>query len=240
MADDALAELEAALGHVFTRRDLLVTALTHSSFKNEVPEPVEDNERLEFLGDAVLDLAVSQWLFREHPSSSEGELSQLRARVVDARSLAQIGLGLDLGDRLRMGVGEERTGGRRRRSLLADAVEAVIGAVYVDAGFEPANQVVLRLVGEALAGLGQGRLRDAKSLLQEWAQEHHRVTPRYDIISVEGPDHASHFEAEVVVDGVLTARGEGRSKKEAHQRAAEAALARIGADADASEGGNRP
>lgn len=219
--------LEEALGYRFTERDHLIQALTHASFTNEAPTEDGDNERLEFLGDAVLELAVSDILFTRYPDLPEGRLTQLRARVVNTRSLAQVARALKLGASLRLGIGEARTGGRERRSILADAIEAVLGAVYLDGGFVKARDAVAKLLGGRLAQLEEAPLKDAKSRLQEWAQEHHRVTPTYAIVAVEGPEHASEFVAEVLLAGEVLARGVGRSKKDAHQRAAEAALAEV-------------
>ena len=225
-----LETLQVALGHDFADPKLLERALTHASYKNEARDTVRDNERLEFLGDAVLELIISDLLFREHPHLPEGRLTQLRSKIVNARTLSGLASNLYLGGLLRLGVGEERTGGRTRRSLLADSFEAVLGAVYLDGGFLVAQRVVARLYRGRLARLDEASPKDAKSLLQEWAQEHHRVTPKYRIVGQEGPDHASVFEAEVVIGQVVTARGTGPSKKEAQQSAAVAASHQVGLD----------
>ncbi|MCB9729016.1 MAG: ribonuclease III [Deltaproteobacteria bacterium] len=223
-----LAALELALGHAFADPRLLRRALTHSSWSHEFDGDVANNERLEFLGDAVLELAISAWLFRSYPQMPEGQLTQMRARVVNARALADLAQNLHVGGLLRVGVGEERTGGRKRRSLLADAFEALLGAVYLDAGFEVAARVVRRLFEGQLRHLSSDAPKDPKSLLQEWAQAHHRVTPRYRMTGAEGPDHDVRFEAEVSIPDVITARGSGPSKKEAQRAAAERALEGVG------------
>lgn len=222
------AALQLALGHEFEDPSLLGRALTHSSFTNEAGSEVANNERLEFLGDAVLELAVSRWLFETYPRLPEGQLTQLRARLVNSRTLAGLARNLNLGALLRLGVGEERSGGRRRRSLLADALEAVLGAVDLDAGFDSAQRVIRRLFEGRVRRLSAGAAKDPKSLLQEWSQAHHRVTPLYHVVSVDGPEHEAEFEAEVVVGDILTARGLGRSKKEAQKAAAQRALEAIG------------
>lgn len=220
-----LAALQLAIRHEFADVSLVERALTHASFRNERRDAsLQDNERLEFLGDAVLELVVSDLLYREYPDLPEGRLTQLRSKVVNARTLSSLARNLLVGALLRLGVGEERTGGRRRRSLLADAFEALLGAVYLDGGFEAAFCVIERLFQGRLGGLDRDTPIDAKSRLQEWAQESYRTTPEYEIVGVSGPDHASVFEAEVVVGDVVRARGTGRSKKEAQRRAAEAAM----------------
>lgn len=222
-----MAALQVALGHDFERIEHLERALTHASFKNERADVAFDNERLEFLGDAVLELIVSALLFRAYPELPEGKLTQFRARVVNAKTLSSMARNLSIGALLRLGVGEERMGGRSRESLLADAFEAVLGAVYLDAGYEVAQRVVTRLYRGWLSRLEEGAAKDVKSRLQEWAQEHHRVTPQYRVLRVEGPDHASVFEVEVSVGDLIIARGEGPSKKEAQRQAAAQALEAI-------------
>lgn len=223
-----LAALELALAHHFADPRLLRRALTHSSWSHEFDGDIANNERLEFLGDAVLELAISAWLFKSYPQMPEGQLTQMRARVVNARALANIAQNLHIGGLLRVGVGEERTGGRKRRSLLADAFEALLGAVYLDGGYEVASRVVRRLFEGELRHLADVAPKDPKSMLQEWAQAHHRVTPRYRVVGVEGPDHEVCFEAEVSIPDIITARGSGPSKKEAQRAAAERALEGVG------------
>jgi len=220
---EALGQLEEAIGHTFDDRLLLERAVTHSSYKNETSAVADDNERLEFLGDAVLELALSEKLFELRPVRPEGELTQLRARVVNGRTLARVARELDLGSYLLLGRGEERQGGRDRRSVLANALESVLGAVHLDGGFKAARQVVARLFTSELESALAGPAKDVKSRLQEWSQSRHRVTPHYRIVAADGPDHAVNFVAEVTISGVVTAKGEGRSKKLAQQAAARAA-----------------
>lgn len=217
-----LAGLEGALGVHFRDRALLDLALRHDSFAHERGAHAEHYERLEFLGDAVLNLVVSDYLFRQFPDHSEGELAKQRARLVNEGALAQLGRSLGLGVFLLLGKGEEKGGGRDRPGLLADAVEAVLGAVYVDAGYGVAHAVATRWLYTLLEALPE-RGTDYKSLLQERLQESGRF-PRYRIVQAEGPDHARAFLARVEVDGQVAGEGRGRSKKEAEQAAAEEAL----------------
>jgi ribonuclease-3 len=217
-----LAALERALGLRFRDRGLLELALRHDSFAHERGARAEHYERLEFLGDAVLNLVVSDHLFRQYPEHSEGELAKQRARLVNETALAHLGRRLQLGGYLLLGKGEEKGGGRDRPSLLADAVEAVLGAVYVDAGYGVAHAVAKRWLEELLQSV-PGRVTDFKSLLQERLQESGRL-PRYQIVEAEGPDHARSFRVRVEVDGRVVGEGRGHSKKEAEQAAAEEAL----------------
>ncbi len=225
---DRLAE---RLGFAFTDRARALAALTHKSFVNEHRDVSgEDNERLEFLGDAVIDLLASAHLVARFPAAREGELSKLRAAVVDETGLAAIGRTLGLGELLRLGRGEEITGGREKASLLADATEAVIAAVFLDGGLAAAQGVVARFLDEAYARGVDGSLdRDYKTQLQEVGQARHRSSPRYRVVGESGPDHAKVFEIEVEVRGVALGRGTGRSKKDAEQGAARAALAALAA-----------
>ncbi|MGM0578195.1 MAG: ribonuclease III [Myxococcota bacterium] len=223
-----MAALQFALGHEFRDMTLLERALTHSSYSHEHGGDVLDYERLEFLGDAVLELAISDWLYRTYPQMPEGQLTQMRARIVNARTLASLARNLELGAMLRVGVGEERTGGRTRRSLLADAVESVLGATYLDAGYDVAEHAIQRLFAGRMRTLEARPPKDPKSMLQEWAQAAHRITPTYEMVGVEGPDHDARFEAEVSVGSHLTARGKGGSKKDAQRAAAERALEAVG------------
>jgi ribonuclease-3 len=225
---DRLAE---RLGFAFSDRARALAALTHKSFVNEHRDVSgEDNERLEFLGDAVIDLLASVHLVERFPAAREGELSKLRAAVVDETGLAAIGRALGLGELLRLGRGEEITGGREKASLLADATEAVIAAVFLDGGLAAAQGVVARFLDEAYARGVEGSLdRDYKTQLQEVGQARHRSSPRYRVVGESGPDHAKIFEIEVEVRGVALGRGTGRSKKDAEQGAARAALAALAA-----------
>ncbi|MBI2962374.1 MAG: ribonuclease III [Deltaproteobacteria bacterium] len=219
---DAVAALEARLGHVFRRRDLLALALVHRS---SLHGRGQNNERLEFLGDAVLDLAVSDLLMTRFSAADEGELSKRRAGLVNARALADRAAELDLGPVLRLGRGEERSGGRRKSSILAAAYEAVIGAVYLDGGFEAAREVVARHFAADLAPGSAASAIDHKTRLQEVTQRRFGETPQYSVVEASGPDHDRAYVVEIRVGGELRGRGAGKSKKEAAQRAALEALA---------------
>ncbi|PKN56325.1 MAG: ribonuclease III [Deltaproteobacteria bacterium HGW-Deltaproteobacteria-14] len=222
--------VEDLLGYRFTDPALLEEALTHASHKNEVGGDVVDYERLEFLGDAVFELAVSELLFRRLPRAREGRLTQLRARLVNARTLATIARHLGLGDHIRVGRGEEKSGGRSRRSILADVLESIAGAIYLDGGYLAVSVVVARLVEPRLAEtLLQDSVKDPKSSLQEWAQHVHQITPAYTLVEVTGPQHDARFVAEVQIGDAIRATGSGASKKDAEQHAATAALREIGA-----------
>lgn len=208
---------------------LALKALTHKSYCNEHRDEVaEDNERLEFLGDAVFDLAVSHRLMEQFPQAQEGELSKLRSLIVNEESLARVARQHGLGDLLLLGRGEVLTGGRDKASVLADALEAIMGAAYLTGGMAAVLTLVDRLFGEALAGVADGRNgQDYKSLLQEDVQNRLHIAPRYRVVSESGPDHEKIFEIEVTVGSDVVARSRGRSKKEAEQAAAKEALARL-------------
>ena len=223
-----MAALEERLGIVLVDRAAGLAALTHKSYVNEHREGgLQDNERLEFLGDAVIDLAVSHRLMERFPAAREGDLSKMRAAVVDEQGLADMARALDLGSLLRLGRGEELTGGRAKASLLADAMEAVIAAVYQGQGLAAVLEVVDRFLGEAFARAIAGTLdRDFKTQLQELAQSRLRVPPRYRVVAEHGPDHSKVFEVEMDLRGEVLGRGRGRSKKDAEQ-----ASARIGLEA---------
>ena len=228
MDHDGYGALEARLGHTFADADRLRVALTHKSFLNENPTPPrDDNERLEFLGDAVLDLAVGHLLMEAFPQRTEGELSKTRAQIVSEGALAEVGGALGLGEWLFLGRGEEQTGGRHKSSLLADACEAVIAAVYLDAGFEAALGLVRRLFGERVRLAFDPGSSDYKTRLQERAQSVLHSQPRYEVVEALGPDHDKTFEVALLLAEREVARGRGKSKKEAEQRAAERALARV-------------
>ena len=226
MEDGNHKALEARLGHEFRDRELLERALTHSSLPHEMGGSVRSNELLEFLGDAVLDLAISHALFQRFPDSDEGTLSKLRASLVNKNSLASIASSLGLAKELRLGKSEESTGGRSKPSILADVYEAVVAAVYLDAGMDKAQAMVLAHFGTILEDVdarAAGSV-DYKTRLQEICQARFQTVPDYRLAAVTGPDHARRFEAEVWIDGRAMGRGSGRSKKEAHQQAAKAAL----------------
>ncbi len=219
-------ELEKKLGFFFQRKELLSTALTHSSYCNEHQLAKTDcNERLEFLGDAVLELASSRYLFEKYPSEQEGTLSKMRAARVCEEALAGCARTLELGKYLRMGKGEHQTGGAERDSILADALEAVLGAVYLDAGFEKAESIVRNFI---MPSAEQGpQHADSKTLLQELVQSHGVSEIRYVLKEEQGPEHLKEFTMEVFLDGESYGCGTGHSKKQAEKAAAEAALDRL-------------
>ena len=223
---DALAPLEAALGHTFANRQLLLDALTHRSYAYEFAAPgVISNERLEFLGDAALGLISADLLYQQRPDAQEGDLTQLRAALVRASTLAAFARRIPLGPYLRLGRGEEATGGRDRETLIASAFEAVIGALYLDAGLAAAQAYLTPLLrAEATSAVKQRRVKDDKSLLQELAQGQLSVTPRYVVVNQEGPSHDRVFTVEALLGEVVIGRGQGHSKREAEQAAAHAAL----------------
>lgn len=214
--DERLDELQARIGHRFRQADLLARALTHRSFG------ADHNERLEFLGDAVLSLAVSSLLFERFAGSDEGDLTRVRAHLVREDSLHRMALQLGLPEVVRLSEGEARGGGAQRASILADALEAVIGAVFLDAGFDAARGLVQRLFGEVIAGTEIGGwAKDAKTELQEWLQARRLPVPTYRISATRGQAHAQTFEVECMVPALgLTQAGEGRSRRQAEQEAA--------------------
>jgi ribonuclease-3 len=217
---------ERRLGYRFKRIDLLELALTHRSWANEKGLP-EHYERLEFLGDAVLGMIAADWLFQSHPELPEGELSKLKAQLVSGTSLARHAEKLRLGEELRLGVGEERSGGRGKASLLADSLEAIFGAIYLDSGLDASRAVVLPMIEEAAAEKAALQARDAKTQLQEIAQALGWDLPEYRLVDSSGPDHSKVFLVECWLDGECAGRGEGSSKKLAEQRSAAEALARM-------------
>jgi len=224
--------IQQAIGYVFKQPRLLEQALTHKSYVNEIrAKGDQDNERLEFLGDAVLSLVISDVLAATFPESTEGELSKRKARLVSEAVLARVARRLDVGRVLRLGRGEELTQGREKPSLLADALEALIAAIYLDGGLEAAREFTLRVYGPDLAesqnleGLSLGE--DYKTRLQEWCQRHFDVLPLYVVIRESGPDHQKSFEVELSIRGEIVGSGMGRTKKEAEQKAARQAVERI-------------
>lgn len=218
--------LKKRLGLYWRYPDLLTQALTHSSFTYENRQSnSENNQRLEFLGDAVLGLAVSDYLYRNNPNRDEGELTKLRAALVCESSLARIARELELGYCLNMGKGEERSGGRERPSILADAFEALLGAVYLDQGLEKAGKLAIGFLKPVINDVLEGRLdRDYKTELQEHVQQRGNEQVQYVILREAGPDHHKIFTAGVIYRGALVGSGTGRSKKEAEQQAAKWAL----------------
>jgi ribonuclease III len=222
MSPDARACLEAALGREFHDPSRLDAALIHRSYCAEYPV-ASSNERLEFLGDAVLGLVVTVYVYEEFPDLPEGELAKLRASVVNAEVLAQVAAEIDLGPALLLGKGEDGSGGRDKPSILADAIEAVIAAVYLDGGWDAARDLVLALLEDRIreAATGPGG-QDYKTRLQELAARRFDQLPRYQV-RAEGPDHSKRFFASVRLNGETRGEGEGRSKKQAEQAAARAA-----------------
>jgi ribonuclease-3 len=216
--------LEDRIGHSFGRPELLALAVVHRS---AAARAGQNNEKLEFLGDAVLDLAISDLLMRRFPTADEGELSKRRAALVNARVLAAKAAAMNLGAELRLGKGEEKSGGRKKASILAAAFEAVIGAVFLDGGFGAARDVVSHHFREDLVRAGGESPIDHKSRLQEITQQLFRETPSYALVQASGPDHDRAFVVEISIAGRLSGRGEGKSKKEAEQQAALEALSEI-------------
>ncbi len=230
MVNSSLDEFESIIQYSFKNKNLLTLALTHSSYGNEhKKEKYENNERVEFLGDAALDLIVSRYIFDKFVTMPEGELTKLRAGVVCETSLAKVAITLRLGEFLLLGKGEENTGGRTRDSILADAVEAVIGAIYLDGGFAETEKFVLRIMLPAIEDLKTHfRTIDCKTHLQEVIQKTSKTPIAYCIIDEKGPDHNKVFVAEVKHNNRVIGVGEGKSKKEAEQSAAADALSKLG------------
>ena len=218
----ALAE---RLGYSFRNRALLETALTHSSYANENrASGIVCNERLEFLGDSVLGVTVADFLYRHFPDMPEGRMTRLRAELVCEQSLHRVALELHLGDYLRLGKGEEHNGGRKRASILSDAVEAVIAAMYLDAGMETAAGFIHRCLLDDVRAIETPTFTDYKTSLQELVQRHSGQVLSYELVGEEGPDHAKTFRVQVCLNGDPIGRGTGRTKKEAEQAAAANAL----------------
>ena len=222
-------EFARKAGLTFIDSHLLRRALTHRSFVNENPEALEDNERLEFLGDAALDFLTAAWLYRHFPEMNEGQLTRLRSALVRTEQLAKFAQDISLGEALLLGRGEETTGGRERPVLLCAAFEALIGAIYLDSGFPAVIDFMEERLREASeAVLEDQTLFDARSLLQIWAQAELGETPRYNTIDSSGPDHSREFIVEVDVGNGIFGRGSGRSKQDAAQAAAANAIDKIG------------
>ena len=219
-------ELEKKIGYAFENLDLLVNALTHSSYANEHHIAYRgNNERLEFLGDAVLEVTSSEFLFRTYPNLPEGELTKKRARLVCEPTLALCAREISLGNYLLLGKGEEATGGRRRDSVVSDAMEALIGAIYLDGGFERAREFVLKFI---LNDIERKQLfYDSKTILQELVQEDGKQPVEYVLTGESGPDHNKQFEVEVRINGIPAGNGAGHTKKAAEQAAAYQALRKI-------------
>jgi len=221
-----LDSLQKQIGYTFQNILLLNKSLTHKSYVNENSEPLKDNERFEFLGDTVLDLIVSGYLVKEFPDFAEGILSKIRAAVVNESCLAELARQLDLGRYLLLGKGEAASGGREKNSLLANAYEALAGAIYFDSNLEMAMEIYLPVLSEEIAKYAEtDRYRDYKSELQEYTQTHFNCIPNYRIVDEKGPAHAKEFEVVVHIQESIHGRGNGKSKKEAEQAAAKTALA---------------
>ncbi|MBN2499994.1 MAG: ribonuclease III [Anaerolineales bacterium] len=213
------------LGLNFSNPLLLSRALTHRSYLNEHPEALEDNERMEFLGDAVLDFVVGAWLYNSFPEMSEGDMTRLRAALVKTEQLAEFADDIEMGLALRLGRGEQDSGGRTRPAMLCACFEALIGAMYLDSGIVTVEKFTALMLEEAADRILAGHHdRDPKSLLQEWAQSQGYSAPHYKIISENGPDHEKIFEVEVLINGEAYGRGIGRSKQAASKVAARLVL----------------
>ncbi len=243
---NASSDFEAILGISFNDPELLTQALTHTSFANEYEgkAAVRDNERLEFLGDAVIDVVVADMLFRRFPDASEGQLTQLRAALVRTESLAQIGTRFRLGEFLRIGRGEELSGGRQRLTILCQGFEAVVGAIFVDRGLDAVVEIVSPPMLELLDETISNRLHiDARSELQELTQGRLNTVPSFEVVSEAGPEHDKEFRVEVELCGSVIASGSGRSKRSAAQAAARVALERLEKDGfpgSVAEAGGEP
>jgi ribonuclease-3 len=224
---ESAADLSQRLGLPFSNLALLTRALTHRSYVNENPDSLEDNERLEFLGDAVLDFIVGAWVYNRFPEMSEGELTKIRSALVRNEQLAVFARKLNLGRALRLGRGEFTSGGHEREGLLGSLFEALIGALYLDSGLRAVEAFVHPLLDEA-QGFVLDEIHDPKSLLQEWAQSEKLGTPQYVTVGSTGPDHAKVFELEVRIQGVTYGRGHGSSKQVAARIAAQTALEALG------------
>ncbi len=220
--------VQVPLGHVFNDVELLRQALTHPSYAHEHPDvggEERHNQRLEFLGDAVLDFLVASWLYREYPDFPEGTLTRLRATLVQTTTLARLARELEVGEALLLGHGEEEGGGRQRDATLCDAMEALVGALYLDASLSVVEERLLPwFAREAHAILAAESYVDAKSRLQEWAQAETGITPTYRITDEQGPNHAKVFTAEVLLEERVVGEGVGSSKRSAEQAAAQEAL----------------
>lgn len=221
-----VSAIQQALGLAFRDPLLFQRALTHRSYLNENRDhPFGDNERLEFLGDAVLDFVIGDYLYRRFPEYHEGPLTSLRAALVRTEALAEFATLVGLGEHILLGRGEEESGGRERPAVLCGAFEALIGALYLDQGLERVNEYILPLFEPALDSILQNDLhRDAKSMLQELSQAHLGHTPRYHTVGTFGPDHDKEFELSAIINGVTYGRGRGRSKQVAAQAAAMEAI----------------
>ncbi len=223
-----MEKLQKNMGYHFKNIDLLKTSLSHSSYANEMKKTVKCNERLEFLGDAVLSIIVSDYLFKNYTHLPEGELTKLRASLVCEKNLAEYARELGVGDFLLLGKGEEMNGGRSRSSILADAFEAILAALYLDSDLETAREYVLKFVKNQLENTKEVNFKDYKTILQEIIQQNREENVKYYLTEEFGPDHDKKFVVEVRLNSNVIGKGQGRSKKEAEQQAAKEALELMG------------
>ena len=227
--DRPSSELEARIGYYFKNRSLLSRALTHSSYANEYGIAWGDNEQLEFLGDSIIGFIISEFLLRQHPKFTEGQLSKLKAHLVSSDNLFQIAARLKLGQFLKLGKGEEKTGGRLKKALLVDALEALVAAIYLDGGVKLAKEFVLRQFANDLGDIvtGQFTFKDYKSRLQEKLQSLRFPPAEYSIVRELGPDHQKCFSVQLEIGGETMAEGQGETKKNAEQEAAREVLEKL-------------
>lgn len=223
-----MKELQEKLGYQYKKPAYLSTALTHSSFANESKQKCESNERLEFLGDAILSIVVSDYLFKHCPELPEGDLTKLRASLVCEKSLCRFSKSLGVGDYLKLSRGERHSGGAERPSILADAFEAIIASIYLDGGMEEARSFILRFVVPEIKNPKPRAFKDYKTALQEIIQQNPEEKLHYVLVGETGPDHNKHFVVEVHLNSNVIGKGGGRSKKEAEQQAAREALELMG------------
>ncbi len=226
---EKIEKLEQAIGYTFKDKELIKQALTHSSYANEKKHPEKCNERLEFLGDSVLSIVVSDYLYKSL-DVPEGDLTKMRASLVCEKSLHVFAQQIELGDYLMLGKGEENTGGRERSSILADAFEAVIAAVYLDGGMQAASEHIMHFMPKDIKHIKHSAFDDYKTVLQEVVQKNPEEKVEYVLIGEEGPDHNKRFVVEVCLNSNVIGKGKGRSKKEAEQLAAKEALELMGYD----------
>jgi len=223
---DKLEELQKCLGYRFKNKTLILEALTHKSYKK-----AKNNERLEFLGDAVLDLVVGEYLFHKFPNIDEGKLSKMRASLVNEEGFKKLSLKLNLGKYLFLSVAEEHNRGREKPSLLSNAYEALMGAIYLEEGLDKVKEITYRLLEEVYPKIDlESIFKDYKTTLQEFTQEHFGIIPEYKMISSRGPDHKKEFEMAVYIADKEIARANGKSKKSAHQKVAQMALEKFKKD----------
>lgn len=231
LEEESPQEFAKRLRLPFSDHLLLTRALTHRSYMNEHPEALEDNERLEFLGDAVLDFLVGAWLYNRFPEMPEGNLTRLRSALVRTEQLAEFAQEIDLGKAMQLGRGEEEGGGRERPALLCATFEALVGALFLEAGIDAVRDFIAPLLDRAANRIfSDQKDKDPKSSLQEWAQSQGYGTPTYRTIKAAGPDHAKVFEVEVVINGQVYGRGVGHRKQAAAKAAAMSALESLGLD----------